>query len=77
MSKPEVKAVLVNILGGITRCDIVAHAVIEALNESSVKKPIAVRMMGTNEAEGNQMLHQAGINSYSSMEQAVEEILKA
>ena len=77
MSKPEVKAVLVNILGGITRCDIVAQAVIEALNESSVKKPIAVRMMGTNEAEGNQMLHQAGINSYSSMEQAVEEILKA
>ena len=76
MSKPEVKAVLVNILGGITRCDIVAQAVIEALNESSVKKPVAVRMMGTNEVEGNQMLHQAGINSYPNMEKAVEEILK-
>ena len=76
MSKPEVKAVLVNILGGITRCDIVAQALIEALSESSVKKPMAVRMMGTNEAEGNQMLHQAGINSYPNMEKAVEEILK-
>ena len=76
MSKPGVKAVLVNILGGITRCDIVAQAVIEALNESSVKKPIAVRMMGTNEAEGKQMLQQAGINSYPNMETAVEEILK-
>ena len=76
MSKPEVKAVLVNILGGITRCDIVAQALIEALNESSVKKPIAVRMMGTNEAEGNQMLHQAGIDSYPNMEKAIEEILK-
>ena len=76
MSKPGVKAVLVNILGGITRCDIVAQAIIEALNESSVKKPIAVRMMGTNEAEGKQMLQQAGINSYPNMETAVEEILK-
>jgi len=76
MSKPEVKGVLVNILGGITRCDIVAQAVIEALNESSVKKPIAVRMMGTNEVEGKQMLQQAGINSYPNMEKAVEEILK-
>jgi succinyl-CoA synthetase beta subunit len=76
MSKPEVKAVLVNILGGITRCDIVSQALIEALNESSVKKPIAVRMMGTNEAEGNQMLYQAGIDSYPNMEKAIEEILK-
>ena len=76
MSKSEVKGVLVNILGGITRCDIVAQAVIEALNESSVKKPIAVRMMGTNEAEGKQMLQQAGINSYPNMEKAVEEVLK-
>lgn len=76
MSKPEVKAVLVNILGGITRCDIVAQALIEALNESSVKKPIAVRMMGTNEEEGAQILHQAGIDSYPNMEKAIEEILK-
>jgi len=76
MSKPTVKAVLVNILGGITRCDIVAQALIEALNESSVKKPIAVRMMGTNEAEGKRMLDEAGINSYPDMETAVEEVLK-
>jgi succinyl-CoA synthetase beta subunit len=76
MSKPEVKAVLVNILGGITRCDIVAQAIIQALNEAPVKKPIAVRMMGTNEAEGNQMLKEAGINSYPTMEKAVEEVLK-
>lgn len=76
ISKPEVKAVLVNILGGITRCDVVARAVIEALNESSVKKPIAVRMMGTNEEEGNRMLREAGIHSFPNMEKAVEEILK-
>ena len=77
MSKPEVKAVLVNILGGITRCDIVAQAVIEALQQAPAKKPVAVRMMGTNEAEGKQMLNEAGINSYPNMEEAVREILKA
>ncbi|MFC1864894.1 succinate--CoA ligase subunit beta, partial [Chloroflexota bacterium] len=76
MSKPEVRAVVVNILGGITRCDIVAQAIIEALNDSSIKKPIVVRMMGTNEAEGTQMLHQAGIYTYPNMEKAIEEVLK-
>ncbi len=76
MSKPEVKAVLINILGGITRCDIVARGIIEALNESSIKKPIAVRMIGTNEEEGAQILGQAGVHTYSDMEEAVREVLK-
>ena len=76
LSNLRARVVLVNILGGITRCDSVAQAIIEALNESSVKKPIVVRMMGTNEEEGIQMLKQVGINSYPSMEKAVEEIVK-
>ncbi len=77
MSKPSVKAVLVNILGGITRCDIVAQAVLEALAESGTKKPISVRMIGTNEEEGNRMLSEAGINSHPTMEEAVKEIIEA
>jgi len=76
MSKPEVKAVLINILGGITRCDIVAQGIVQGLNETSIKKPIAVRMMGTNEAEGAEILRQAGVHSYANMEQAVEQVLK-
>ena len=76
MSKPEVKAVLVNCLGGITRCDIVAQGIIEGLNESSLKKPIVVRIMGVNEEEGAQILRQAGINTYPNVEEAVAEILK-
>jgi len=76
MSKPEVKAVVINILGGITRCDIVSQGIIDALNESAVKKPIAVRMIGTNEEEGIQILHQAGVHAYSNMEEAVEQVLK-
>jgi len=75
-SKPEVKAVLINILGGITRCDLVAQGVVEGLNESTIRKPIAVRMMGTNEAEGTQILHQAGVHAYTNMEEAVAEIIK-
>jgi len=76
MSKPEVKAVLINILGGITRCDVVAQAIIEALKESDTKKPIAVRMIGTNEEEGTQILHGGGVHTYSNMEEAVEEVLR-
>jgi len=76
MSKPEVKAVLINILGGITRCDIVAQGIIDALNESAMKKPIAVRMIGTNEEKGTRLLHQAGVHVYSDMEGAAEEVLK-
>jgi succinyl-CoA synthetase beta subunit len=76
MSKPEVRVILINILGGITRCDIVAQGIIEGLNESSIKKPIAVRLMGTNEEEGVRILHQAGINTYPNMEDAAAEVLK-
>ena len=75
MSKPAVKAVLINILGGITRCDLVAQGVVDALNESAIKKPIAIRMIGTNEEEGTQILRQAGVHAYSNMEEAVEAVL--
>lgn len=76
MNKPEVKAVLINILGGITRCDIVATGVVEGLIAAAVKKPIAVRMMGTQEKEGQEILRQNGIGYYPDMEQAAAAIIK-
>ena len=76
MSKPEVKAVLINILGGITRCDLVAQGVVAALDEAKVKKPIAVRMIGTNEEEGTRILKEAGVEVDSNMEEAVQRIVK-
>ena len=76
MSKPEVKAVLVNVLGGITRCDEVARGVIEALHGAGVHKPIAIRMMGTNEQEGTLMLQQAGVTVHADMESAASEIMR-
>ena len=76
MTKPETKVVLINILGGITRCDVVAEAIVQALDESSIRKPMAVRLIGTNEEKGVQILRQAEINSYHSMEEAIEEVLR-
>ncbi len=76
MSKPEIKVVLVNILGGITRCDLVAEAIVQALNESTTKKPLAIRMSGTNEDEAAHILRQAGISSYRGMDEAVKEVVK-
>jgi len=76
MSKPEVRAVVINIVGGITRCDIVAQGIVEALNECSVRKLIVVRMMGTNEEVGASILRQIGITTYPNMEEAVAEVLK-
>ena len=76
LSKPEVKGIVVNIFGGITRCDFVAQAVIEAMEESGAGKPIAVSMMGTNEAEGKRMLDEAGVMNFPNMEEAVQGLLR-
>ena len=76
MSKPEIKAVLVNVLGGITRCDVVAEAIAQSLNESKTKKPVVARLMGTNEEEGARILEQAGIRSYRDMEEAAAEVIR-
>ena len=56
MSNPEVKSVLINIFGGITRCDLVAEGIIDALGRLNVKVPIVVRLDGTNAEQGRKML---------------------
>jgi len=76
LSKPAVKRVVVNVFGGITRCDLVAQAVVEARSETGTSKPIAVSMMGTNEAEGRRMLDEAGVQVFPTMEDAVQGVLK-
>jgi len=58
-SNPSVRVLLVNILGGITRCDEIAEGIVEAVQE--VRVPVVVRLMGTNEEEGRQILRAAGI----------------
>jgi succinyl-CoA synthetase beta subunit len=58
-SNPDVKSVLVNIFGGITRCDLVAEGVIDALNRLDMKVPVVVRLDGTNAEQGRKMLAEA------------------
>jgi succinyl-CoA synthetase beta subunit len=62
LSDKSVKAVLINIFGGILRCDVLATGVIAAARELAVKVPIVVRMEGTNVELGRQMLKESGLN---------------
>ena len=68
------KAVLVNIFGGITRCDIVAQAIIEALNNFSDAPPMVIRLTGTKEKEGIALLKEAGIDAFHDVMEAVEKL---
>jgi succinyl-CoA synthetase beta subunit len=62
MSDTNVKAVLINIFGGILRCDVLAAGVIAAVKELGVPVPIVIRMKGTNVEEGKRMLAESGLN---------------
>ena len=62
LSDSQVKAVLVNIFGGIVRCDLIADGIISAVNEVGVKVPVVVRLEGTNAEQGRAILAQSGLN---------------
>ena len=62
MADRNVKAVLINIFGGILRCDVLAQGVISAVQELGVRVPIVIRMEGTNVEEGKRLLRDSGLN---------------
>jgi succinyl-CoA synthetase beta subunit len=62
LADPEVKAVLINIFGGILRCDVLAEGVIAAVRQLGVKVPVVIRMKGNNEEKGKAMLRDSGLN---------------
>ena len=72
--KLKPKAVLVNIFGGITRCDIVAQAIILALNDFSDAPPMVIRLTGTNEKEGIALLKEANIDAFQDVMDAVKKV---
>jgi len=75
----NVKGILVNIFGGIMKCDTIANGVIAAVRETNLKVPLVVRMKGTNEALGKQLLKDSGlpIISADSMAEAATKIVAA
>jgi succinyl-CoA synthetase beta subunit len=77
MSDTSVKAVLINIFGGILRCDVLAEGVIAAVKELGVPVPIVIRMEGTNVEKGKQMLKDSGLNftTADTMSEAAEKVV--
>jgi succinyl-CoA synthetase beta subunit len=79
LRNPKVKGILVNIFGGIMRCDTIAEGVIAACKAVNLKVPLVVRMKGTNEDQGKQLLAQSGlpIISADTMAEAATKIVAA
>jgi len=79
MSDPEVKAILVNIFGGIMRCDIIADGIIAAAKDVGMKVPLVVRLQGTNVEEGRKKLSESGLNIITAehMDEAAEKVVGA
>jgi succinyl-CoA synthetase beta subunit len=78
MSDKNVKAVLINIFGGILRCDVLAQGVIAAVKELGVPVPIVIRMEGTNVDEGKRLLKESGMNftTADSMGEAADKVVQ-
>jgi succinyl-CoA synthetase beta subunit len=76
LSGPDVKGLFINILGGMTRCDDVARAILEAKNAVTQPKPVVIRLVGTNEEEGVRILTQESIPVLASMEEAAKRIVE-
>jgi succinyl-CoA synthetase beta subunit len=74
---PNVRAILINIFGGITRGDLVAQGIIEARQRVKVDVPIVVRLSGTNAEEGQRLLADAGLTATESMDAAAAEAVRA
>jgi succinyl-CoA synthetase beta subunit len=72
---PNVKGILINIFGGITRGDVVAKGIREALDTVKVDVPIVVRLSGTNAEEGRALLAEAGLNAVGTMDEAAANVV--
>ncbi|MHC1689270.1 MAG: ADP-forming succinate--CoA ligase subunit beta [Bacteroidales bacterium] len=76
MSDSDVKAVLINIFGGITRCDDVARGLLEAFKQIKTEIPIVIRLAGTNEKEGREMLRDTHFYSAETMGEAIRKVVE-
>ncbi|MBM3752833.1 MAG: ADP-forming succinate--CoA ligase subunit beta [Acidobacteria bacterium] len=79
LSDSAVKAVLINIFGGILRCDVLAAGVVNAARELGIKLPVVIRMEGTNVEEGKRIIRESGFNFQvaEGMKDAAEKVVRA
>jgi len=73
---PEVKAILFNIFGGITRTDDVANGILTAMKQFKVNVPLVIRLTGTNEEEAVRILKAAGMQALNDMDEAVQKVVE-
>jgi succinyl-CoA synthetase beta subunit len=66
LSDPKVKGILVNIFGGIMKCDVIAQGVVDAVKQVHLKVPLVVRLEGTNVEEGKKIINESGLNVISA-----------
>jgi succinyl-CoA synthetase beta subunit len=76
LSDPKVKVLFVNILGGITLCDEIARSIIQTREQLKTSKPLVVRLVGTNEAEGKKVLSEAKIPYFENLEEAAKKAVE-
>ena len=76
LKNKKVKAILINIFGGITRCDDIAQGILEAKKKLKITVPLVVRLTGTNEREARELLTENKMNIYSSMREAVSKVVE-
>jgi succinyl-CoA synthetase beta subunit len=76
---PKVKGILVNIFGGIMRCDVVAEGIVAAVRETGLKVPLVVRLEGTNVALGKQIISESRLNviNANDLDDAAQKVVKA
>ncbi|RLG85984.1 MAG: succinate--CoA ligase subunit beta, partial [Thermoprotei archaeon] len=72
LRNPRIKVIMINIYGGITRCDEVAMGIVDAITETGIRKPLVIRMVGTREEEGIKILREHGMEPYMNDEEAAK-----
>jgi succinyl-CoA synthetase beta subunit len=79
LSDPNIKSVLVNIFGGIVRCDLVAAGIVKAVRESGLRLPLVIRLKGTNVEDGKRLLAGSGIDfeAAETMDEAAAKAVRA
>ena len=73
---PRVTAILINIFGGITRCDDIARGILMAKEKLAIPVPLTIRLIGTNEKEGRALLQGAGVEAFTELTEAVQAVVK-
>jgi succinyl-CoA synthetase beta subunit len=75
LNNGKVRAILINIFGGITRCDDIAKGILMAREKLEIPVPIVIRLIGTNDEQGRRILREAGLSAVESMTEAVKKVL--